>query len=320
MASGYTLGMPANQPKVSVFAPTPMLTVMIEAGPADEAEVHVHAGGQGPWIANMLSILDAHTVLCTAFGGEIGGILRAVLAHDRIEVRGVPIESTNGCDVEDRRSGEVESLAAMPPSSLDRHESDDLCNLLMTAGIEAGITVLTGPAIPGIVEPDVYRRVAADLTGLDVRVVADLSGEPLESALESGVTVLKVSDDELPGNDPVKAARAMAKSAEAVVLTRQSAPALLFYEDGVSAVRVPSLEMVDHRGAGDSMTAGIAAGLARGYSLVEAIRLGAAAGAVNVTRHGLASGRRDTIEALAERVDVSAASREEIRDARAGHQ
>lgn len=52
------------------------------------------------------------------------------------------------------------------------------------------------------------------------------------------------------------------------------------------------------------MTAGIAAGLARDFAIHDAIRLGAASGAPNVTRHGLASGSRDAIERLAERVEL----------------
>jgi 1-phosphofructokinase len=64
----------------------------------------------------------------------------------------------------------------------------------------------------------------------------------------------------------------------------------------------------------------MAAALARGDTFEDALRLGAASGAVNVTRHGLASGRRDTIEMVAEQVRVDKATKEEIRSARPGHQ
>ena len=36
-------------PRVSVFAPTPLLTLTIERGPEDQQAVHVHPGGQGAW-------------------------------------------------------------------------------------------------------------------------------------------------------------------------------------------------------------------------------------------------------------------------------
>jgi 1-phosphofructokinase len=132
--------------------------------------------------------------------------------------------------------------------------------------------------------------------------------------------VLKISDDEVDGPDPVKAARKLRESvADLVVLTRGSAPSLALDNDE-RFVHVPPLETVNHRGAGDSMTAGMAAGLARGLSQDDAIRLGAAAGAVNVTRHGLASGRKDTIEKIAEQIEIKPVTKEELRDARTGHQ
>jgi 1-phosphofructokinase len=287
---------------------------------SEHPEVHVHAGGQGAWIANMLAVLDVRTLLCAPLGGEIGAVLSQVLQQEMLEMRCVTTQ-TNGCYVEDRRSGELECLADMPATSLDRHQSDDLCNQLITAGLEAGVVVLTGPAGKATVAPDVYRRVSADLASLDVTVVADLSGPQLEAALEGGVSVLKISHEEIGGDDPVREVEKLREGVrDAVVLTRAAEPALLFTDSTVRAIHVPRLETVDHRGAGDSMTAGIAAALARGSTLDDAMRLGAAAGAVNVTRHGLASGRRDTIDELAKQVQIKKATKQEVRRARADHQ
>jgi 1-phosphofructokinase len=253
-------------------------------------------------------------------GGEIGLVLGAILDDEQLDLRAVTTSGTNGCYVEDRRGGDLECLAEMPASTLNRHESDNLCNQMLTCGLDTGVAVLTGPAGAAVVDPDVYRRVASDLTSMGVRVLADLSREPLDAALEGGISVLKISDDEVDGPDPVKAARKLRESvADLVVLTRGSAPSLALDNDE-RFVHVPPLETVNHRGAGDSMTAGMAAGLARGLSQDDAIRLGAAAGAVNVTRHGLASGRKDTIEKIAEQIEIKPVTKEELRDARTGHQ
>jgi len=56
------------------------------------------------------------------------------------------------------------------------------------------------------------------------------------------------------------------------------------------------------------LTAAMTAALARGSTLPDALRLGSAAGALNVTRRGLGSGGRDEIERLAELVHIEEAS------------
>jgi hypothetical protein len=52
------------------------------------------------------------------------------------------------------------------------------------------------------------------------------------------------------------------------------------------------------------MTAGIAAALASGEGIETALRLGAAAGTLNVARRGLATGRRHDIDELARHVEL----------------
>jgi 1-phosphofructokinase len=73
-------------------------------------------------------------------------------------------------------------------------------------------------------------------------------------------------------------------------------------------VVAPQLVENDHRGAGDSMTAGLAVGLARQLGVEDLLKLAGACGALNVTRHGLGTGRREWIENLARHVQVTRTS------------
>jgi 1-phosphofructokinase len=69
-------------------------------------------------------------------------------------------------------------------------------------------------------------------------------------------------------------------------------------------VEAPQFTPNDSRGGGDAITAALAVGLARGDQLGDALRLGAAAGALNVTRRGLASVEPDHADRLSRRVGL----------------
>jgi 1-phosphofructokinase len=298
-------------PTVVVLAPDPLLTVTVEAGP-DGDEVHLHPGGQGFWIAKMAAALGAQVTLCGPFGGETGAVVRDLMARADVALAAVEVAGSNGSYVHDRRDGERVEIATMRPTALSRHDLDDLYGAALTGGLAADVTVLAGPGPwdPLVVPAEMYRRLVHDLSSNGRAVVADLSGEPLTQALAGGLRLLKLSHEELPGapTDPhevVEAMHALRKAgAQDVVVSRAGDPALALVGERVVEIRAPRLEAVDHRGAGDSMTAGLAVALGRGDDVTDALRFGAAAGALNVTRHGLASGDREGISSLAHQVEI----------------
>ena len=73
----------------------------------------------------------------------------------------------------------------------------------------------------------------------------------------------------------------------------------------IASCGMPKMTAAESRGAGDSMTAGVVATLALGGDLHQAVRTGAAAGALNVTRHGLGTGHADAIRVLTDRVELT---------------
>jgi 1-phosphofructokinase len=304
-------------PRVCVFAPAPLLTVTIEKPSADrgDGEVHLHPGGQGFWIARMLTRLDIDVVLCGALGGETGPILRRLMSDADIRVVGVD-SGANGAYVHDRRSGKRVQVAAMPAARLSRHAVDDLYGATLVEALRADVTVLSGPEEGVDVLPDdIYRRLTIDIRANGGRVVADLSGRRLAAVVEANVDVLKVSEEELErdgrlgGAGSVEGAmrELVAAGAGNVIVSHGDERASALLDGRFLRAVAPVLEPVETRGAGDSLTAAVAAGLARGGTLADALRLGSAAGALNVTRRGLGSGGRDQIERLAERVRIEEA-------------
>ncbi|MCZ7474225.1 PfkB family carbohydrate kinase [Micromonospora sp. WMMC273] len=298
-----------------VFAPAPLLTVTIEQQ-GDVPELHLHPGGQGVWQTRMIAALGVPVTMCVGLGGEVGDAVRKLLDDEDVTVRMVRRESGTGWYVHDRRDGERTEIAEHPGAPMVRHDIDELYTVTLTEGLRAPVSVLSGPADPQVVDPDIYRRLAADLSANGGTVVADLSGPYLEAVLDGGVSVLKVSheellDDGLAKDDSVEALRdagrrCQERGARTVLISRAGEPALALPEDGEPLlVHAPPLEPADHRGAGDSMTAGVAAVLARGGDLRDALHVGAAAGALNVTRHGLGTGRAEAVRELAGRVRLT---------------
>lgn len=298
----------------AVFAPSPLLTVTVEQEPNGEEEIHLHAGGQGFWIARMIVALGGGASLCAPLGGEGGPVLRALVEAEGVTPVSGASTRGNGAYVHDRRDGDRTVVAEMRPAVLSRHEVDALFSASLAAGLAADVAVLGGPHAPDVVPSDVYRRLAADLRSAGVDVVADLSGETLTAALEGGVTVIKVSHEDLmedgriADDDPQTLLEAMhdlaREGARHVVISRGADPTMALVDGEPLTIAGPQMQLVDHRGAGDSMTAGMAVALGGGEDMREALRLGAAAGTANVTRKGLATGQRQLVEQLARRIDV----------------
>ena len=307
--------------RVVVLAPTPLVTVTIErSGGGDE--IHFHPGGQGVWIARLAANLGADVVLSATFGGESGAVVKALLEPWGISVRAVPTAGWNGGYIHDRRSGERVPVAEMVGRDCSRHEIDELYGATLVAGLEADVVVLGGREAPqlgrdrtGETFPlEIYTRLARDLRSNGIMTIADLSGPTLTAALGGGLDIVKVSDEELHLHGDIHDRSSSTvwgavdnlreRGAVSVVVTRSEQPTFAFLNGAHYEVRGPIVEPVDSRGAGDAVTAGVATALAQGRPLVEAVRIGTAAGTLNVTRHGLASGSRQEIERLARHVEV----------------
>jgi 1-phosphofructokinase len=299
---------------IAVFSPAPRLTITIEAGPHAVDEPHLHVGGQGPWAARMAALLGADVQLCVPLGGETGSVVAHLLERSPLRLRVVDVRGDTAMYLHDRRSGSRRQLAATREPPLDRHELDDLYNVTVGAALECGTALLTGTVDPGVVDAHHYGRLVGDLRANGVLVVVDLSGAQLLAAADAGADVVKVSHEELLGSgcatsaDPAGIDRGIdclqARGAGDVIVTRAGEPARAALAGVRYDIVPPPLATVEHRGAGDSLTGAFTAALAQGRDRVEAVRVGTAAGALNVTRHGLATGIREAIVAASARVGV----------------
>nr|WP_240645735.1 PfkB family carbohydrate kinase [Georgenia sp. SYP-B2076] len=286
-----------------------------DSGRAPEhTDIHLHPGGQGLWVARMAVSLGADVTVCGPFGGELGPAVAQMLSSDRLTIHAVTYNGGNGAYVYDLRGEDREIVSHMPPAALNRHELDDLYGTLLVDALDSDVLVVTGAEPSSVVPSSFFGRIIRDLRSAGKPVVADLSGNAARVAAKAGPSVLKMSHEEVraagltedaePASLLAVAREMVAGGVEAMVVSRAQDPALIVTADGSRRAVGPVVTPLDHRGAGDSMTAGIAVGIGRGLDIYGAVRLGAAAGALNVTRRGLGTGRRDQIERFAERITI----------------
>ncbi len=301
--------------KVTVFGPHPMLSITIESLTSEGGDdIHLHAAGQGVWVARMAAELGAAPVLCGFIGGESGMVLRPLLEQLPIELRLVETAEASGAYLHDRRSGErvpIAQSAALPPS---RHEIDELFSSTVAAALDSSVLALCGPYPAEALPLELYGGLVADVRTNGTPVVVDLSPPRLDSALEGGPDLVKINDWELaayiegPVDTPERmraaAQRLLDAGAGAAIVTRAEAPALVLRGEQAWELIPPRFERGAREGCGDSMMGALAACMAAGLGWEETLRRSAAAGAANFLRHGLGSGSREVVEDLAGRVEL----------------
>ena len=300
-----------------VFAPSPLLTVTVEAAGTPGQEIHLHAGGQGFWVARMAALLGVEVSLCCGLGGESGAVLRALIARENVELLSVDCAASNGVYIHARRGGVREQLARTASKRLSRHEADELYGLALSAALDANVALLTGVDPSSVLDSEIYRRLAGDLKSNGVTVIADLAGSSLKAALAGGLDLLKISEEEvLSGGlahsasvtDLMEALQGLHDSgAQTVLISRAEEPALVLDGAGGRYLELvgPSVEALEPRGTGDSMFAALGASLAGGQELDAALRLAMAAGCLNATRHGLGTGTRQQIQRLSSHIEIT---------------
>jgi len=308
----------AETPDVCVFAPSLILAITVEPSAArhTQAEIHLHPAGQAFWIARMLRNLGERPVLVAAVGGESGRVLRHLMSEWEIELDSIDTEEASAAYVHDRRDGQRREIARSDAPVLDRHETDDLYGRVLHRASASGTCVVTGRA-PGDGLPlDFYRRLGADLRSVGVRAIGDLHGDELSAFLDGGsLHTLKMSDEDLAADETLPAGASFEqrldvvgcrrlRNVERVVLSSGDAPTVARFGDTRLRADAPMLEIADHRGSGDAMTAGLTVGALHGLGPERTLQLACAAGAANVTRHGLGNVDVALVESLAERVDV----------------
>ena len=250
---------------------------------------------------------DAHTLACV--GGWSGAAIRA-----EFEARGLSatwtstLAPTRICTTVLTEAGTttelVENAAALTPEEYDAFNA-----AYAREAANARAVVLTG-SLPRGTPATFYRDLLARTR---CPVVLDARGPELLAALEQRPRVVKPNREELAmtaGHDLADRAAVLAamrglieRGAGAVVVTQGKAAVWVVEGRDAWELTPPAVEpIVNPIGCGDCFSAGIALALSRGEPLLDAVRLGMAAAADNITQLLPARLAPDRVNAVRDRI------------------
>jgi 1-phosphofructokinase family hexose kinase len=281
-------------------------------------EVRV-AGGKGLNAARVAAALGANVVVSGVLAGHAGRWIADEMARERVRASWAWIDGeTRSCiAIADRASGALTEVNEAGPT-ISAGEWDVF--VAMVAELvreEGGLLSMSGSLPPGAPVHGV-----AELTALAARsgsrAIVDVAGDPLLPALEARPWLVKLNAREASdalgrlGRDADTRreglASLLAERADVpTIVTLGSDGAVWASPEGPPALHV-TLSVADGRypvGSGDAFLAGFAVAALAGDPVVDALRLGAGAGAANAMVPG--AGRLDPVVArhLATRASIS---------------
>ncbi|MEU6971901.1 1-phosphofructokinase family hexose kinase [Kitasatospora aureofaciens] len=243
------------------------------------------AGGKGINVARVLAALGHVATVTGLVGGATGRSVRAELAEAGLpdELIAVAGETRRTVAVADDRDTTV---LLEPGPEISPPEWQRFLGHYQHLLPGASVVVLSGSLPPGL-PVDAYRRLVERARAHGVPAVLDADGPALLHALPARPAVVKPNAHELTAatgsKDPAEGARRLrAAGAEAVIASLGPDGLLALTPEGRWRVRPPGVVPGNPTGAGDSVVAALALGLAGGLPWPERLRRAVALSAATV--------------------------------------
>ena len=270
-------------------------------------EVAVTPGGKGVNVVRAASVLGLPALLAGFLPGRLGQVAAAMLADEGIAVAGVDTAGELRSTSVLMEDGGRVTVINEPGPAVSARDWDTLEALIAAEMADHATVLVCSGSVPPGAPTGAFARLATLARAAGVAVLVDAKGPLLGAALAARPDMvtpnLAEAEGVLSGRDvsegvdvdPAEArARALAAAAglhaagaRVAVVTAAAAGAAVSSADGGSWIPAPRVTVRNPIGAGDALTAGVAAALARGLPALSAAVEGVAAASASV-EHPLA--------------------------------
>lgn len=262
-------------------------------------------GGKGINVSRILHELQIDTTALGFIGGFTGDFIVDWLERDGIRTQFTPIQHDTRINIKLKTNPETEINSKGP--MIQPHEEKALVKQLENI-TEDDFVIFSGSKPPSLPE-DFYETLiqksnapfAMDTTGKDLQTA--LSYQPflvkpnLQELEQLFSVTLEHQEDIIPYGKKL-----IASGAKHAIVSMGRDGALLFTENAVYRGVSPKGELKNSVGAGDSMVAGFIGEYVKTKDVVQAFKMGLAAGSATAFSYDLA--KADDIFALLEQVEV----------------
>lgn len=288
----------------------------LRVGEVNKVEYSViDPGGKGVNVSKAVVEFGCDTIALGFLGGENGEYIRQALKDLGIEEKFTKVSKNTRTNIKvvDLSTGDTTDLNEVG-NEVSLEELKDFFNIFKEVIREGDIVILSG-SVPKGVNNNIYRLLTEYGNKTGCKVILDVSGQLLKEGIKGRPYMIKPNLRELEElldinldtkEKIVNACRDIIKEGvELVCVSMGSEGALLIAEDFVLYGKVPEVEVKSTVGAGDSLVAGFAAGLSKGFTIEKAFKQGIAASIVSVTKEGTKVPTYKEVQNVIDKIEIS---------------
>lgn len=254
-------------------------------------------GGKGINVSIVLTNLEIPNIALGFKAGWVGEQIQKLLQKDKVQTEFYPLSEGNSrINVKIKGQEETAINADGPIISQEKlHILFDKMDQL-----QAGDFLILSGSIPISVPDDIYSRICQRVSGKNVNVVVDATGELLLQVLPFHPFLIKPNHMELGDifgvsihtvEEAIYYGKKLKQKGARQVLVSMGRRGAALIDEQDQAHYFPSVQgkKITSVGSGDSMVAGFVAGYLQSHDAKEALRLGIAAGAASTFSKELAT-------------------------------
>jgi 1-phosphofructokinase len=276
--------------------------------------VRFDPGGKGINVSRVVKTLGCDTEAFGIIGGETGLSIKSYLESQNIKTNFIEIEQPTRTNLKVIDIGDPPATEFNDPGPLV--DENIICDVVkkIEQNIEKCSIIVFAGSLPRGCPDDTYFRLIEMVKKKGCKSILDTRDEPLIEGVKALPFMIKPNATEASfllkrtietTEQAIQASTDLYEMGiEIPVISLGRKGAVLTCDEGTFKSTPPIITAESTVGSGDSMVAGICAGLLRGMSKEDALKLGTAAGAATAMTPGTELAKKEDVENLLNKVKI----------------